>query len=107
MKRVGQVVKLRPELEEKYKALHANPWPEINAKIKDCNIQNYSIYLRDGFLFSYFEYVGTDYTADMAKMAADPRTQDWWAECNPCQQPIETAADGEIWADMEEVYHLD
>lgn len=107
MKRVGQIIKVRPELEEKYKALHANPWPEINAKIKDCNIQNYSIYLRDGFLFSYFEYTGTDYAADMAKMAADPRTQDWWAECTPCQQPVETAAEGELWADMAEVYHLD
>lgn len=107
MKRVSQVIKVRPELEAKYKALHANPWPEINQKIIECNIKNYSIYLRDGFLFSYFEYVGEDYAADMAKMAADPRTQDWWAECIPCQQAIESATGDEWWADMEEVYHLD
>lgn len=41
-------------------------------------LQNYSIY-KDGFLFSYYEYIGTDYEADMAKMANDPETQRWWA----------------------------
>lgn len=107
MKRVGQVIRLRPEKVEEYKKLHAAVWPEINAKIKDCNIENYSIYYRDGFLFSYFEYVGDDYEADMQKMADDPRTQDWWAVCKPCQQKVDTAGPDEWWADMEEFYHLD
>jgi L-rhamnose mutarotase len=107
MKRYGSVIKVNPEKIEIYKKLHANPWPEINAMIKKCNIQNYSIYLKDGFLFSYFEYVGSDYESDMAKMAADPMTQKWWDECKPCQIPLETRKEGEWWADMEEVYHLD
>jgi len=107
MKRYGSVIKVNPEKIETYKKLHANPWPEINAMIKKCNIQNYSIYLKDGFLFSYFEYVGSDFESDMAKMAADPMTQKWWDECKPCQIPLETRKEGEWWADMEEVYHLD
>ena len=107
MKRYGSVIKINPEKIEIYKNLHANPWPEINAMIKECNIQNYSIYLKDGYLFSYFEYTGDDYEADMAKMAADPMTQKWWDECKPCQIPLDSRKEGEWWADMEEVYHLD
>lgn len=107
MKRYGQIIKVKPEYLEKYKALHANPWPEVNAKIKECNIQNYSIYFWNGYLFSYYEYVGEDYEADMAKMAADPKTQEWWKETDPCQEPVELAKEGTWWSDMEEVYHLD
>lgn len=107
MKRYGQVIKVKPEFLEKYKALHADPWPEVNEMIKKCNIQNYSIFYRNGYLFSYMEYVGDDFEADMAKMAADPMTQKWWKETDPCQMPVEDAREGEWWADMEEVYHLE
>ena len=107
MKRYGQVLKVKAEKEEYYKELHAKPWPGILKTIRECNIRNYSIYLRDGYLYSYYEYIGEDYEADMAKMAADPETQRWWAECTPCQQPVETALEGELWAEMEEVFHLD
>lgn len=107
MRRYGQVIRVKKEFLEIYKALHAQPWPEINAKIKECNISNYSIYYRDGYLFSYYEYTGNDYEADMKKMADDPKTQEWWGLCDPCQEPVESAAKGEWWAEMNEVYHLD
>lgn len=76
-------------------------------KIYDCNIRNYSIFYRDGLLFSYYEYIGTDYEADMKKMADDPETQRWWKLTDPCQMPVISAAEGEWWADMEEVFHTD
>lgn len=107
MKRYGQVIAVRPEKLEEYKRLHANAWPGVLKMIKDCHLQNYSIYYKDGLLFSYYEYVGTDYEADMAKMAADPETQRWWDVCKPCQQPLPTRAEGEWWSDMQEVFHLD
>ena len=105
--RIGQVIKVHPEKIDEYKELHANAWPEILAKITECNIRNYSIYSKDNYLFAYFEYVGEDFNADMDKMAADPKTQEWWAVCKPCQEPIETRKVGEWWADMQEVFHLD
>ena len=105
MKRYGQVIAVKAEKLEEYKRLHANAWPGVLKMISDCNIQNYSIYYKDGLLFSYYEYVGNDYEADMAKMAADEETQRWWAVCKPCQQPLDTRAEGEWWADMEEVFH--
>ena len=61
MKRFGQVIKVKPEYLEKYKELHANPWPEINRMIRECHIENYSIFYRDGYLFGYYEYTGEDY----------------------------------------------
>jgi L-rhamnose mutarotase len=103
------VLGLKPDKVEAYKRLHAAVWPEILAKISDCNIRNYTIFLKEpeNLLFSYFEYHGTDFDADMARMAADPRTQDWWAVCMPCQDPLPTRKDGEWWAGMEDVFHHD
>ena len=105
--RYGSVIKVKPEKLEEYRALHANPWPEVNEMIRECNIRNYSIYYRDGYLFSYFEYIGKDFEADMNKMAADSITRAWWKLTDPCQEPVESAGKGVWWADMEEVYHLD
>ena len=62
---------------------------------------------RNGRLFNYFEYVDSDYAADMAKMAADPKTREWWKLTDPCQQPVETAAKDEWWAPMRELFHSD
>jgi L-rhamnose mutarotase len=112
MKRHGSVIMLRPEKVSEYVRLHAAVWPEVLKMIKECHIQNYSIYLRklaDGrhFLFSYFEYTGSDFAADMAKLAADPATQKWWAVCKPCQEPLGDRAPDEWWANMDEVFHLD
>ena len=39
--------------------------------IKKCNMQNYSIFYKDNLLYAYFEYTGSDFAADMARMAAD------------------------------------
>ena len=107
MKRYGMVLRVRPEKFEEYRRLHAAVWPGVLGMIAACNIRNYSIYHKDGFLFSYFEYAGSDFAADMAKMAADPTTQRWWALCEPCQDPLPTRAPGEWWANMEEVFHCD
>jgi len=107
MKRFGSIIKVRPGKLQEYKNLHANVWPGVLRMITECNIRNYSIYYKDGMLFSYFEYYGDDYESDMAKMAADPLTQKWWEVCKPCQIPLETRSEGEWWADMEEVFHHD
>jgi L-rhamnose mutarotase len=107
MRRYGMVIGVRPEKLDEYRKLHAAVWPEVLSMIRKCNIRNYSIYLKDGRLFSYFEYVGSNFAADMEKMAADPITQEWWKLCKPCQAPLESRAPGEWWAAMEEVFHCD
>jgi L-rhamnose mutarotase len=107
MRRFGMVVGLKPEAEKDYRAYHAAAWPEVLETIRQCNIRNYSIYLKDGTLYSYFEYHGSDFATDMARMAADPATQRWWAILKPMQEPVATRQEGEWWAEMEEVFHLD
>jgi L-rhamnose mutarotase len=109
--RYAWVTGLKPDKAEYYQKLHANPWPGVMKQIKAAHIRNYSIYLReiDGkpYLFSYLEYTGQDFAADMKKMAGDPETQRWWKETDPCQSPLpEAAAKGKIWADAKEVFHL-
>ena len=107
MQRKASTLHLRLEAEAAYTKYHQAVWPEVLQRITECNIRNYSIFLRDGILFSYFEYDGEDYALDMAKMAADPKTQEWWAIMNPLQMPLEKRADGEWWASMQEVFHMD
>ena len=112
MKRFGMVIGLKEEKIDEYNKLHAAVWPDVLTMISKCGIQNYSIYLRKlpdekYYLFSYFEYTGEDFQADCARMAADPTTQKWWDECMPCQAPLPDRAEGEWWADMEEVFHQD
>jgi L-rhamnose mutarotase len=112
MQRYGSIVGVREEKLDEYKRLHAAAWPGVLKTIAECNLRNYSIFLRrlpDGkqYLFSYFEYHGRDFDADMAKMAADPVTQEWWAVCKPCLEPLPDIAAGQCWAEMEEVFHCE
>jgi len=109
MKRYGSIIGLNPADIPEYKRLHAAVWPGVLATIAACNIRNYTIFLKEpeNLLFAYFEYHGTDYAADMAKMAQDKTTQDWWKICDPMQRPLETRKPGEWWAQMEDVFHVD
>ena len=98
---------LRPEKREEYLGLHRDAWPEVLQRIHLCNIRNYSIYLYRDQLFSYFEYVGNDFEADMALMAEDPKTQEWWALTAPCQLPDQDRPEGQWWTPIPEVFHTD
>ncbi len=105
------VTGLKPEKAEYYRQLHAQPWPGVLRQIKACHIQNFSIHEREIngqlYLFAYLEYTGTNFDADMKRMAADPETQRWWKETDPCQLPLPDAATaGKIWADTKEVFSL-
>jgi len=107
MKRYGSLIRVLPEKINEYKQLHTEVWPSILNMIRECNIRNYSIYYKDGFLFSYYEYTGSNYDEDMAKMAADPDTQRWWKVTDKCQLPLDSRKPGEWWAEMDEVFHID
>jgi len=132
--RMGGMIRLTPGKYEEYKRLHAAVWPSVLQRLYDSNIRNYTIYHRDGILFSHFEYIGTDFEADSAKISADPQTRKWWEVgellervpllhrndlilvqvCEPCQQPLNWSGPppsqggtgpGQWWASMEELFH--
>ncbi len=111
VERHAWVTGLKPQKAAYYHKLHANPWPSVNAMIKECHLQNFSIYEREIegkiYLFAYLEYTGTNFDADMKKMAADPETQRWWKATDPCQSPLPDALKaGKTWSDTKELYHL-
>ena len=62
----------------------------------DCNIRNYSVFFKDDVLFGYFEYHGKDIKEDWAKMAADAKTQEWWAIMGPYAGSISNAKTGGV-----------
>ena len=110
MERYAMVTRVRPGKLAEYTALHADVWPDVLSMIHECNICNYSVHasqLPDGhdYLFSYFEYVGENFEADMKKMANDEVTQHWWAVCKPMLEPVAELAPGEVWAPLEEVFY--
>ena len=107
MQRIASVVQIRNAAIEEYERIHADTWPGVLATIAACNIRNYSIYRYRHLLFSYMEYHGTDYEADMEKMAADPVAQEWWAITNPMLQPVPDAPDGAFDRPIPEVFHTD
>jgi L-rhamnose mutarotase len=105
--RIATIVRLRAEHEVEYRRLHADVWPSVLDTLRRVGVRNYSIFLRDGLLFSYLEYTGNDWAGAQAEIAADPETQRWWQLTDPMQEPLKTAAEGEWWAPAEEVFHLD
>jgi len=112
VERYGMVIGLKPDKVARYEELHAAAWPGVLKMLRECHIRNYSIYLKEVepgkiYLFSYFEYTGTDFKADMARMAADPTTQKWWKETDPCQIAVPLHGEGEWWSRMKEVFHMD
>ena len=109
--RYAWVTGLKPDQVARCEYLHSHPWPAVNKMIKECHIQNYSIYEREIdrkiYFFSYLEYTGSNFDTDMKRMASNPMKQQWWKETDPCQQPLpDAAAKGKTWSDAREVIFL-
>ncbi|WP_118132992.1 L-rhamnose mutarotase [Oceanicella sp. SM1341] len=109
MQRMGMMIGIAPEAIPEYRRLHAEVWPEVLERLRRSHITNYSIFLREpeNVMFGYWEYTGEDFAADSAAIAADPVTRRWWEVCGPMQRALPSRAEGEWWAGMEEVFHLD
>lgn len=105
--RFGQLGQLKPEKIEEYCELHAATWPGVLSMISECNLRNYSIFLHGDKVFSYFVYVGEDYDADMAKMAADPTTQEWWKHTHPCFETYAIDPASEFYHDMKQIFYYE
>ena len=106
VKRVGMVIRIKPEYIGEYKKLHADNNPGVRDLLTEANMRNFSIFLHqldDGnwYEFGYYEYTGDDFEADMANLGRHPRNIEWLEICDPMQIPLEGY---EGWAEMEQVY---
>ena len=106
VQRLASVIGLPATNAAEYERLHADVWPEVRQRLHDVGIRNYSIFRYAELLYSYMEYVGDDYERDMAALAADPRTQQWWAVTGPLQSTLRTSEQDEWWVSIPEVFHL-
>lgn len=108
----GSVIELNVEKERLYRELHADVWPEVLTAIEKANIRNYNIFVADlggkRYLFSFFEYHGSNPEADFASIAADPTTRDkWWPITDTCQHRLPGTPDGQQWRAIEMLMHID
>jgi L-rhamnose mutarotase len=107
MMRIGQVIGMPAENSGEYERLHSAVWPEVLHTLKHYNVENFSIFKYDELLFAYMEYSGDNFEADMARIATDPKTQEWWAICGPLQRPVSDRKSGEWWKTLPEIFHVD
>jgi L-rhamnose mutarotase len=100
----GMVIGLKPDCIADYRALHDGPG--VRDLLNAANIRNFTIFLTvmpDGktYEFAYYQYVGSDYEADMARLNADPRNKAWLAQCDPMQIPL---PGHKSWKMMESIF---
>lgn len=107
VERHALIVGVRPELRDEYLRLHAAVWPQVEQTLSACHVTNYSIFIVEHTLVAYYEYTGTDHDADMARIAEDPVTREWWTHTDPCQVRIAPEkVPGALWQPLEEIWHL-
>lgn len=104
MKRFIMYSDLLPEKVDFYIELHQNAWKELLEVISASNIKNYSISVRGTQVFTYYEYVGDDYEADMAKLDNSEVMQRWWTFSKPCFLHHD---EGKYYEDLQEVFYLE
>lgn len=107
MKRVGFLLKVRPEKLAEYKAHHQAVWPEMQAALRRTGWRNYSLFLReDGQLFGYFE-TPESFQAALAGMAQEEVNARWQALMAPFFENLSGAHADQSMVELEEVFHLD
>lgn len=110
-RRFGAVIELNPAMEHEYRRLHAAVWPDVLDRLHRSGVRNYNIFIAElsgqRYLFSYYDYVGDDFEADLAAVAKDPATQEWWTLTDPCQRRLSGTSDGKQWMPLESVFFAD
>jgi len=105
--RIGRIVRLRPECAAEYKRMHAEIWPEVAAAIHEFGIRNYSIYLKGGLLFSYYELAdGVTLQQVGERWMQNAACARWEALMEPMQQSVDPDFQG-TWQVMDEIFHQD
>jgi L-rhamnose mutarotase len=104
-RRICFLLKVRPEMVERYKVRHAQVWPEMRAALAETGWSNYSLFLRpDGLLVGYLETA--DFDAARAGMAAREVNARWQAEMGGYFEALDGAAPDEAMSPLPEIFHL-
>ena len=109
---IGRIVQLKKEDEITYREMHADVWPEVIATISKANIRNYQLYVgtidNKRYLFSHFEYHGTDINKDLATIRANPIMNDKWLPITDSYQiKMPNTGAGQQWLKLESIMQLE
>ena len=107
IQRYGMAVRLKDEKRQYYIDNHANVWPEVLEELKKINVQNYSIFLKEDFMFGYLEYSGNDFDGDMGKMQQIPIVDKWTKLMIDCFNPFPNNDDNESWVMMDQIFFME
>ena len=107
IQRYGMAVRLKDEKRQYYIDNHANVWPEVLEELKKINVQNYSIFLKEDFMFGYLEYTGNDFDCDMGKMQQIPIVDKWTKLMIDCFNPFPNNDDNESWVMMDQIFFME
>jgi L-rhamnose mutarotase len=106
MKRIGFLLKVKPEMIEEYRRRHEQVWLEMREALSRTGWHNYSLFLRsDGTLFGYFE-TPDSFAAALEAMSREEVNARWQAEMAPFFEGTGDAADT-MMEELVEVFHLD
>jgi L-rhamnose mutarotase len=104
MKRIATLTKLKPGCGEAYKKIHDEIWEGVVQAAHEANMRNFTIFRHGDYLFSYYEYIGDDFDADMAQKNALPISPKWQAATGALRELV----DGEsMLIKLEELWHHD
>jgi L-rhamnose mutarotase len=107
MKRVGFILKVKPDRLEEYKRHHEQVWPDMLQALRDAGWHNYSLFVRDdGLLFGYFE-TPDSLAAAQARMAATEVNTRWQQFMAPFFESPNNARPDEMFVELPEIFHLD
>jgi L-rhamnose mutarotase len=107
MRRVGFLLKVRPDKIEEYKARHKTVWPEMLDALRRTGWHNYSLFMRDdGLLFGYFQ-TPESLQAALTGMSKEEINAKWQAFMAPFFENLIGAHADQSMIELEEVFHLD
>lgn len=107
MKRIGFILKVRPDKIEEYKEFHKSVWPEMRDALTRTGWHNYSLFMReDGLLFGYFE-TPENLQAAQQGMSKEEVNDRWQTMMAPFFENLGGQHPDEGLLELEEVFHLD
>lgn len=106
MKRVGFLLKVKPETMPEYRKHHEAVWPEMLDALRRNGWRNYSLFIRDdGLIFGYFE-ADESFQASLDGMAGEPVNLRWQATMAPYFESL-TGRPDENMLELVEYFHTD
>jgi len=105
MPRYAFKLRIKSDAIEEYEREHRRVWPELLDKLKAVGISDYSIFRRGQDLVLSLRV--DDFEKAWDELDRDPVNQRWQGFMSRLFEPVPDKQDGERFAMMKEVFHLE